>query len=159
MGSQLQQMQVGYDQPQDRLLLSLYGHDWSEYRFWITRRATQVLWEILIRLLRADQKSQLEHQLAEREIAGKIQQESGAQKALAGKFANRVTRRPFGDEPLLLTKVMAKPEEGKIHLRLEAASGQSIEFYGDSTLAIALCQLIKQSANQAGWGLQLSTNL
>lgn len=159
MGSPLQQIQIGYDQPQDRLLLSLYGQDWSEYRFWITRRATQAFWDILMQILKTDQKSQLEHQLAEREIAEKIQKESGMQKALTGKFANRVTRRPFGEEPLLLTKISAKPEDGKVHLRLEAGAGQSIEFHGDSALAIALCQLLRQGAQQAAWGLQLAIHL
>lgn len=156
MSSNLHQMQLSYDQVQDRLVLALLTQDFSEYRFWITRRAVKGLWNILTQLLQADQKNQLEQQRVSRQIAEQIQQEKTQHRPAANKYGTRITRRPLGDEPLLLAKIMARPsEQSRCFLHFEDIKGQSIEFSGDITIVMALCQLILQAIKQAEWDLAL----
>lgn len=154
--SNLQQMQLTYDQLQDRLVLILYTQDWCEYRFWITRRAVRMLWKMLTELLARDQKDQQQHQQESQQIGKKIEQETSQRQPLAEQYSSRLTRKPLGEEPLLIYKVMASPgKQGGSFLRLEDIQGRSIEFGGDSKIITALCQLIRRITKQAEWDLHL----
>lgn len=158
MSSPLQQLQLSYDQLQDRLVLSLHTKDFCEYRFWITRHVTSAFWKILLELLKADQKGQLEHARESKKASEQIQQEKMQRQATADKFAQRVMRRPLGEEPLLLAKIQAKiAENGVAFLHLEDVQGRSIEFTGNSTIVVALCQLIQETIKKANWNLILDT--
>lgn len=157
MPSNLHQMQLTYDQLHDRLVLVLYTQDLYEYRFWITRRALKILWDILQQLLEADKKGRVQHMKESQKAADKIQQEKSQHQPAADQYATKVTRRPFGEEPLLLFKIIAKPIQGGILvLHLEDQQGRSIEFGGDSTIVVGLCQLIQQTIKQADWNLNLT---
>lgn len=156
MSTQLQQIQLNYDQVQDRLVLILFTNDWSEFRFWLTRKITQMLWKIFLQLLQADQKSELQHQQETHQVEKTIEQESSQRQKDAEKYSSRLTRKPFGDDPLLIFKIVAKPDEkGLFFLHLEDIKGRSIEFGGDSKMVIAICQLIKRVSKQADWRLDL----
>lgn len=156
MSTQLQQLQLNYDQLQDRLVLTLFTNDWSEFQFWLTRKITQGLWKILIQLLNADQKTDIQHQQETQQVEKTIEQEKNQRQKEAEKYSKRLTRKPFGEEPLLIFKIMARPQEkGCFFLHLEDNKGQSIEFGGDSKMLIALCQLIKRVSKQADWHLDL----
>jgi hypothetical protein len=150
--SNLHQIQLSYDQQQDRLILVLFTQDWSEFKFWITRRIAEALGKILQQLLKNLKLNEKHQQQETKEIQGKIEQEKAQRQLGAEKYASHLTRKPLGEEPLLISKIMAKAEEsGVCVLHFENSGGQSIEFKGDSTLLIALAQLIERSANQADW--------
>jgi hypothetical protein len=156
LSSRLQQLQVGYDQLQDRILLTLFTTDFSEYQFWITRRATKALWGILTKLLEKEHKDQLQRLHEEERIAEQISREKEQRQASAERFGTKLTRRPLGDEPLLLYKIMGKAlERGQFALRFEDSQGRFLEVGGESAILLALCELIKKSSLQAEWQLQL----
>lgn len=156
MSSQMHQMQLNYDQLQDRLTLILGTQDFNEYRFWLTRRATRALWSILIQLLHADQKTELQHHQEEKKITEQIQKEKTQHQPNADKYGTNITRKPFGEEPLLIYKIMAKPgPSGASFIHFEDIQGHSIEFGGDSRIIMALCQLIRKTVKNADWDLNL----
>lgn len=159
MPSRLHQLQIAYDMLQDRLVLIMHTQDFCEYRFWITRHIAKGLWNILVQLLKADQKNQLQQMQAQKQIENQIKKEKEQHQAAADKYATQMTRRPLGDEPLLLFKIMAKPDEqGHFLLHLEDPQGRSLEFGGDSTIILALCQLMKQTITHTDWDLPLETS-
>lgn len=154
--SGLYQIQMAYDQLQDRLILFLFTQDFSEFRFWLTRRSAKGLWSILTQMLEGNQKKLIQE---EKKIEEQIKKEKAQQNVEATKFANRMTQRPLGDEPLLINKISAKQiKTGAYHLHLEAIKGQSIEVNCDNTIVLALCKLIQQSVKQAEWDLELTVD-
>jgi hypothetical protein len=154
--SGLQQLQLNYDQVQDRLLLSVFTQDLNEYQFWLTRRATQMIWHVLIQLLQADQKSDLEKMETNREVVKQIQEERRRRSKTAQQFSNPVAKKPLGDEPMLLFKVKAQPpEDDLIRLSLEDDKGRALQIAGNAAIVLALCQLIRQTILLANWNLDL----
>lgn len=159
MTSPLHQLQLAYDQTQDRMLLTLTAKDFSEYRFWVTRRAVKVLWQVAQHLIKGDQKTDLEHNQESQAMADKIQEEKSQRSPTADKMSHRLSRRPLGDEPLLLYKVGGNvAENGDCALRLEDNKGIWIQFNGNSKIITALCQLILETLKAADWNLQLESN-
>lgn len=154
MTSNLQQLQLTFDKVQDRLVLTLFTQDFLEYRFWLTRRLTKALWEILLKLLNSDQKNNLQKNQEQKQIADQIEKEKQQRQPIAEKYGTPMTKKPFGEEPLLIFKIVAKQgDKGHSLLHFEDAKGHSIEFGGDSRIIMALCQLIQRTAEQADWGL------
>lgn len=158
MSSPLQQMQIAYDPLQDRLVFTIFTQDFCEYRFWITRHILKGIWNGMMQLLQADQKNQLKLKEESKKAAEQIQKEKAQRQPGAEKFATSATRRPLGDEPLLLAKFFAKPMERNTFLvHLEDARGVSIEFNGESSIIVAFCQLILQAVSRSDWNLDLKT--
>lgn len=160
MSSNLHQLQLNYDQLQDRLTLILLTQDFCEYRFWITRRVAKAFLDMLMKLLEKDQKDQLRRLQEEQQIAEQIQKEKEQHHPGADRYGTSVTRRPLGDEPLLLYKVMAKSlAGGHFLLHLEDPQGRSLEVGGDSKIVLALFQLVEKSALKAEWNLNFKEPL
>lgn len=154
MASGLQKILLTYDQVQDRLILSFYAHDFTEYRFWVTRRMVKSLWDVLQRLRDALSKSELQEREEDRRAAKQVKPENTSPEG--DKFGNRMSRRPLGEEPLLLCKVMAKPvDKDHIAFRLEDQHGKSIDFTGSSNIVALLSQLILATLPKTSWDLEL----
>ncbi|MBA3721645.1 MAG: hypothetical protein H0W88_04515 [Parachlamydiaceae bacterium] len=152
--SQLQQMQINYDQLQDRLTLTLFTQDWCEYRFWITRRAAKALISILDQLMKSNKMNETVKDQEKQEIVQKIEQEKAQRQPMAEKYSSRITRKPMGEEPVLINKIMAKPgEKGTFFIHLEDNAGHSIEFGGDTKIITALNQLLQRAIKQAEWNV------
>lgn len=157
MVNSLQRLEVSYNQPHDRLILILHTQDFSEYRFWITRRALIVFWDILSKLLQSDQKPVQQKQQENKQWKQRIEQEQAQKQPMAEKLSTRVAKHPLGEEPLLLAKITGKAiPGGNFQLRLEDIQGRWIEFGGNSTILLALCQLIEKTLQQAEWNLELT---
>lgn len=157
MPSSLQQVQLNYDQVQDRLILTFMTQDFCEYRFWITRHILIAFWEILHKLEQALETSKEQKIQEKQQATENIRQEK--QQPEANKYGMRMSRRPLGEEPLLLFKIIAKPsEQGFAFFHLEDIKGQSIEFNGDSAFITALSQLVQKTMPQTNWGLILKSD-
>lgn len=151
MPSNLHQIQLTYDQVQDRLMLNFSTQDLYEYRFWVTRRVVRGFWEILQQIAKDIPPEQMSKFNGPQAAQEQVKQE--VQIAEANKYATRLTRRPFGEEPLLLCKISATPSEGNVHFHLEDFQGKSVDFAGDSFLALLLIQLIVRIMPKTEWDL------
>lgn len=88
------------------------------------------------------------------QAASQIQQES--QQPEARKYAMSVTKRPLGDEPLILHKFTARyNEQGQVAFTFEDAKGNAVHFAGEGILVTALCQLVRNTLPLAEWGLTI----
>lgn len=155
MSSPLQQIQISYDQLQDRMILTITTQDFSEYRFWITRRGLKGFWGLMQQLLEGDEENQLKHVKESQEASDKIQQEKEKRHRGAEQFAHHVAKYPLGNEPLLIHKFMGRKDKGHFFLRFEDKEGRSIEFGGTSAIILALCELIKKNLLTTDWALDL----
>lgn len=154
MGSQLQKLQLTFDRHEDRLVLIFFTTDFSEYRFWITRRMVIQFWQVLKKLEEILLKSDVEKQEETKKASSHIQHE--ATQAAATKYATSVTKQPLGDRPLLLYKLQAKAlENGRAFFHLEDIEGKNIEFSGDKQVLAGLIQLIAKTIPQTEWGIEL----
>lgn len=151
MSTKLHQIQLAYDATQDRLILTLLTNDFNEFRFWITRRMVAQLIKLLKEQLA--QISDPSTSISEREKASKqIQKET--RNPTTSQYKTNISRHPLGEEPLLLRQFAIKGSpEGQIGVRLEAFTGQSIEFTSDASTIYALQELILKTVPQTEWGL------
>lgn len=154
MSSKVQQIQLSYNAENDRIVLTLTTDDFCEYRFWLTRRVTKGFWEMLNRLQEMMFKD--EEQVREETVKSTQQIHKETAKPETVKYATRVTKCPFGDEPLLLYQFSAQPtEQGQVFFHLQDPKGTSIDFAGEGILVTVLTQLIRKAVAQADWALQL----
>lgn len=152
MSSNLQQIQLNYDQMQDRLVLTLCTENYCEYRFWITRNMVQGVWQILQGLRKEQSKDDPNRLEKEKKASSSIHKER--QNPLATKYTTPISQHPLGAEPLLLYKVGAKLiENGKVFFHFEDPQAKSIEFVGSEMLIDVLSQLIYKISPQTNWGL------
>lgn len=154
--SNIHQLEVSVDPLQDRLILRIYTQDMSEFRFWLTRRFTKILWQILVHLLQADQKSQIEHEREKDQVAEQFQREQSQRQPLADKYSNKLTRTPLGAEPILLSRISGKIlGKGHTLLKLEDEQKRSFEITADSKILLSLCKLLTETSRKADWELNL----
>lgn len=153
----LHKLEVSYNQAHDRLILILHTQNMNEYRFWLTRRAVPLLWQLLQQLIKSDKKKPVVQQVKEKEQWNEaIKKEQGQKHAVAEQLSTRISKRPMGDDPLLLAKMHGGIDEnGVFKLRLEDVAGRWIEFTGQSTVLIAICQLIQETLQKTDWNLNL----
>lgn len=152
MGSNVQQFQLSFNAGEDRLLLTITTGDFQEFRFWLTRRVTKGLWEMLQNL----QKMMLKEPEQEREEIKQTSQQiyKETPKPEAAKFATRVTQCPLGETPLLLHSFSGRvDEQDRVFFHLQNAQGQGIDFSGEGTLVTILLQLLRKALSQADWGM------
>lgn len=156
MPSNLHQLELSYIPLEDRFLLKFYTKDMSEFRFWLTRRFVCALWDVLMKLLETDQKSELQRNQEIQKVSEAFNEEQAKKQPTAQKFATHMTKTPFGPEPLLASCIMAKPVEKELFaLKLEGKTGESIEIMANSYIIFSLCKLIHETIKKADWKLDL----
>ncbi len=154
MSSPLHQIQLTYDQAQDRLILTVSTQDLNEFRFWITRHMLKKLWEVLQKVREMFAKDSTQQQ--EENVQASTQVQKEMQQPTANKYGTRMSRRPLGEEPLLLHKFSITPnKQRQVIFCLEDTQTKKIEFSGDGVLLAALCQLIQKTTSQTDWDLTL----
>lgn len=152
----LNQIQLTYIPQEDRLLLSLQTQDFLEYRFWITRYLIKPFWHLLMELLKADRKSAEQHRLESELYLKSILDERDQHRPIADKLSQHIAKQPFGTQAYLISKISGKPAENHTSiLHFEDIQGNFVECAGDSTIIIAICQLILQTIKIAQWDLTL----
>lgn len=152
----LHKLEVSYNQLHDRLILIIHTQNLQEYLFWLTRRAVPLLWKLLTQLIKSDNKTEKQHVQEKQHWEQAIKKEQAQKHVTAEQLSTRVSTRPLGNEPLLLNQLQGSlGPNGTFKLRLEDINGKWIECAGQTTVLIALCQLIKQTAEKAEWNLDL----
>lgn len=152
--SSLNQIQLSFNAEQDRLLLSISTGDFTEFRFWITRRVCLGFWKMLQHLQQVMHKDEEDQRVEMQESQKQIHREKTTPEA--EKYTTPLSQRPLGDEPLLLFKFSAKADdENRVYFHFEDPNGIGIDFAGEGILVTILSQLLFKSLSQADWNLQL----
>jgi len=164
----IEQINLGYHDQEDRLLLKLGLLDKTEIAVWLSRRITKAIWALLhgdvaepikqaktdtTKTLIADNKAKALENFA---------QEVKSQKSIenmdfrADYDANRQT---LTETALLAVQVMMiTTAESQTHLELVSKNGQAIKIALNQEIIHALTNMMQLATREAGWDLALNTD-
>lgn len=155
--SRVRQIQLQYQAHEDRGLLRINTLDKCEYRFWMTRRFTKLLWPVLVRMLESTETVVRQTDPATKSAVLSFERE----KAVSGtdfttEYREDAEKAPLGTSPLLLAKieVRADPAKGP-RLALLPTEGRGLELVMDDKLLHAFCTLIEKTVKSAEWDLDV----
>jgi len=166
----IEQINLGFNEQEDRLLLKLGLLDKTEIAVWISRRICKAMWALLHgvqatpipsstltepnKMLTADNKAEA--------IAG-FAREAAEQKAIenmdfkASYVANREART---DEPLLAIQCMVVSAENTVpQLELHCKNGQVVKMALNNELVHAITSMMQLATREAAWDLLLTTEV
>lgn len=157
MSARLEQVNLGYDAKQDRLLLKVRNSDAQEYRLWLTRRFTGLLWDVIGRIIRETELSVALDTSVNRDAVLQFEHEQALEKGdFASAYEETASSFPLGEEGKLGFKITYNKLEGKrVSLNLLPEDGPGISMGVDSRMLHNLCKLIADSMQAAGWNLEL----
>ncbi len=152
----IHQIQLKYEQIEDRLLLRVSTTEGDEFRFWLTRRYVGRLWGVLVKMLEWDEAVRQQFDDGARRDVLEIRHEGYAQQ---GDFATQfkgASRLPLGEAPVLLAQAKgSKGENGLYIVALHPQRGQGIDMKLDAKLLHIFIRLLRESTAKAGWGMEL----
>lgn len=166
--SGIEQINLGFNEQEDRLLLKLGLLDKTEIAVWISRRICKAMWALLQSTqatlqpvatmtntppaMTADSKSQVMETFA-REVA--------EQKAIENMDFNSTyqpDRQTRTDEPMLAIQCIVISAENQLpNLELQCKNGQSVKMALSNELVHALTNMMQLATREAGWDLIMTT--
>lgn len=157
MSARLEQVNLSYNAKEDRLLLRVRNSDGQEYRLWMTRRFTGLLWDVTGRIIRETDLSIELDTAAGRDAVLEFEHEQALQRGdFATEYNESASSFPLGEDGKLAFKITYNKLEGnRISLNLLPEDGPGISMGVDSAMLHNLCKLIADSTRSAGWNLEL----
>ena len=157
----IHQVQCVYQPLEDRILLRVLATDRSEFRFWLTRRYSRLLWQVLLKLLERDPaNATMPDENTRRAMMG-FQHENMVRTGQFSKpFEEGAAALPLGDAPVLLSRISGRPaaagSNGQQTLSMHPEKGQGIDLGVDSRLLHLLSKLLVDAVKQSDWDLKLA---
>jgi hypothetical protein len=154
----IHQIQIRYDEIEDRILLRLSTADDCEFRFWLTRRFVKRLWGMLVQMLEWDEAVRQQLDTETRRTVLDMQHEGYAQKAnYSRKFEEVPRRTPLGDAPALLAKAKGRKDKNGVQLlSLYPQQGQGIDMTLDTQLLHIFSRLLREAVTKTDWDVSLA---
>jgi hypothetical protein len=153
----LRQLNANYVALEDRIRLSLTTQDGNEFRFWLTRRYFLLLWQALGRIVTVfAELGAAGDPLRRSAMAGYAEAQAMNRADLRTPYAGG-TNFPLGESPVLLSRITVGEitAAGTQPLTLRPEQGAGIDLALNEELAHVLCNLLRQAAVTAEWGLSL----
>ncbi len=153
----LRQLKLDFMPEQDRLLLRVSTDDRIEVRLWLTRRATRLLWPLLLQMLRATPELARQGNPQARDALLGLQHEQALVRANFDDAFEEVAREmPLGAEPILVAQLRAaRDTQGNHVLGLLPQQGQGIDLTLDNILLHSLCKLLRDAVSKSDWDIAL----
>lgn len=167
--SGIEQINLGFNDQEDRLLLKLGLLDKTEIAVWITRRICKAMWS----LLQSTNGSLLPTSTilntpaivspdSKNEAIKSFEREAAEQKVIENMdfkseyLADRQTRT---DEPLLAIQcVIISAENQPPHLELQCKNGQAVKMALTNELVHAITNMMQLATREAGWDLLMTVD-
>jgi len=168
--SKLHQMQLTFVPAEDRMLFRVNTEGGHEFRFWMTRRYSGLLFKALADLLRMEMKAKsggeavspdkprVPDPVEEMKESIEIEAEhrENVQKSNFETPYEESQSFPLGEEPILLFRIAIKPgPQGGPLLCLHPEKGGGIELALNAQIAHSLCRLLAETSEKADWKLGL----
>jgi hypothetical protein len=153
----LHQINVEYVPEQDRLRARVSTTSGEEILLWVTRRCALLLWPELIKMAEADPQIAVQPNPEARKALVGFQHEQVVQQSDFSKpYEEHERARPFGAEPLLVTRILhRKDERGNPVLGLLPKGGDGVFLTLDDRLLHGLMRLLQAAVAKAQWGFEL----
>lgn len=156
--SRVRQLQLQYHAREDRGLLRINTVDRCEYRFWMTRRFTRLLWPVLVRMLESTGAAARQRDPATRAAVLSFEHEKAVSGSdFATEYREDAEQSPLGTAPVLLARIEARPDAASgPRLALLPNEGRGLELVMDDKLLHAFCTLIEKTVQRAEWDLDVA---
>ncbi len=168
--SKLHQMQLTFVPAEDRMMFRVNTEGGHEFRFWMTRRYTELLFKALADLLRMDMKAKSAEagipsemprvpdpaEEMKESIEIEAEHRENLQKSNFETPYEESQSFPLGEQPILLFRIAIKPgPQGGSLLCLHPENGGGIELALNAQIAHSLCRLLAETSDKADWKLDL----
>lgn len=153
----LRQMNLVYDQQQDRLLLRLSTSEDTEYRLWLTRRMVAAMWPGLVQLVQSTPAARQAVDPGTRRAVVEFQREHALRETKFGAPYEADRLKPaLADEPLLVWSVQMRPSaDGSGHeLHFAPREGAGVQVRLHDQMLHAWIKLLQDALRAADWGLE-----
>ena len=147
MTDKLHQLNITYVPKEDRLLLRVSTLQGDEFRVWLTRRYTGLLFNVLNKQM---EKSGGVPTVAASEETRKLFKAG----ALDQKFTGDSSSFPLGENGFLAFRInTGETPDGVLHLEVSPEQGQGITLHLSNPLLYMFSNILNQGIDQAGWQL------
>lgn len=151
----IQQINLGYNAEQDRLLFRVGLSDNTELLVWLTSRLTQLLWRLLTDEAHLPTATSIQAETPPEQAVAQFKQEMQAVDALQKMdFKTEYQPRPEvrNDGAMLaINALLIRVENQPSSLELPCVEGISVRINLNPELTLALCNMLQLAAKEAGW--------
>jgi hypothetical protein len=167
--SAIEQINLGFNEQEDRLLLKVGLADKTEVAVWITRRVCRMMWSLLN--VASDSFSPTATQFSASAIAtpeaksqaiDSFSREASEQKKIENldfKSEYIADRQPRSDAPMLATQCLILNVDGlPPQLELQCTNGQSVKIALTNELVHAVTNMMQLATREAGWDLMMTVD-
>ena len=156
----IQQINLGYNAEQDRLLFRVGLSDNTELLVWLTSRITQLLWSLLTGELHLPTADFIQAEMRLQQSVEQFKQEMLAADALQKMdFKTEYQPRPEvrNDGAMLaLNAVLIHVENKQPSLELPCLEGVTVRINLNPDLTLAMCNMLQLATKEAGWVINAS---
>ena len=153
----IQQVNLGYNAEQDRLLLRIGLSDNSELLVWLTNRITKQLWQLLTGETHLPTATSIQTETAPQQAVEQFKQEVQVAETLQKmNFATEYQARKevVNNGAMLAISLMLVSVEQKLPtLEIPCLEGVTVRINLTQELILALCNMLQLSSKEAGWDL------
>jgi len=151
----IQQLNLGYNAEQDRLLLRVGLSDDTELVLWLTYRIARQLWQLLNGEAHLPTADSIQQDALPASAVEQFRQEAQAAEALKKMdFATRYQpRKGVRNEGALLATRLALSGDHIKHLDVLCLEGISVRMNLPPPLILAMCSMMQLSTKESGWNL------
>ena len=155
----IQQVNLGYNAEQDRLLLRIGLSDNSELLVWLTNRITKQLWQLLTGETHLPTATSIQTETAPQQAVEQFKQEVQVAETLQKMdFATEYQARKevVNNGAMLAISLMLVSVEQKLPtLEIPCLEGVTVRINLTQELILALCNMLQLSTKEAGWDINL----
>ena len=159
----IQQINLGYNAQQDRLLLRVGLSDNSELLVWLTYRITKQLWQLLNGETHLPTATSIQSETPPQQAVAQFKQEAQVVDTLQKlDFITEYKPRTdiVNDGAMLATSIVLINHENKpTSLELPCLEGITVRMNLSQELILALCSMLQLSSKEAAWELGLACKL
>ena len=153
----IQQLNLGYNAEQDRLLLRVGLSDNSELLVWLTYRIARMIWSLLNGETHLPTATSIQAETPPSQAVEQFKQEMQVAETLQKMdFATEYQPRQEvrNDGAMLATNVLLSGAEGKPPtLEMPCLEGLTIRMNLNQELIIAMCNMLQLAAKEAAWNI------
>jgi alanine racemase len=159
----IQQLNLGYNAEQDRLLLRVGLSDNSELMVWLTLRITKQLWALLNGETHLPSASSIQIETPPEQAVQQFQKEMQTVESLQKMdFSTEYQpRKAVRNDSAMLATALQLTDDGVKHLDITCLEGINVRMNLTQELILAMCSMLQLSAKEAGWeiGAPISISL
>jgi len=164
--SAIEQINLGYNHSEDRLLMRIGMTDKSEVSLWISRRICKVVWDLLqnikngvLPVYQPNAIPPVSDSAIKAQVLASFAQEVSTQKTIENmdfQSAYSTDRTAVSEQPLLVVDcTLVAPKDKAAYFSMQCANTQMVKIALNSELIFAMTNMLQLSTRETSWDLQM----